>query len=179
MYFRIIVVCIVLCFSISAFASDNSENWKNFSDTGAYGLVAVALITPGIKSDKEGFKQAAFSVASASAIGLFGKTVIDEERPDKTSDDSFPSNHTANSFAAATTLYRRYGWQYGVPAYCVAAMVGNGRVEARRHHWRDVAAGALLGTATGWYFTDKYDNKTQVNAWLASDGGGLSVSLNW
>lgn len=176
---KIGVLILLSCCSLSTFAS-NQENWKNFSDTGAYGLVAVALITPKVKGDNEGFKQAAFSIIAASTIGLIGKTTIDEERPDKTSKDSFPSNHTANSFAAATTLYRRYGWQYGVPAYCVATLVGNGRVEARRHHWRDVIAGGILGSATAWYFTDAYENKgSQVSLSLGTGSGMIHYALLW
>jgi len=175
---KILTTLFITCLAGSAFAA-NEDNWKHFSDIGAYGLVTVALVTPEIKGDREGFKQAAYSVIAASTIGLIGKTTIDEERPDKTSNDSFPSNHTANSFASATTLYRRYGWEYGVPAYCIAAMVGNGRVEARRHHWRDVLAGAALGTSTGWYFTDKFDSKTQLSAWLGDNAGGVVFSQSW
>lgn len=176
----ILVVFSLLHISVStlAFAS-REDDWKTFSDVGAYGLVAVALSTPAFKSDREGFRQAAYSIVAASTIGLIGKSTIDEERPDKTSMDSFPSNHTANSFASATTLFRRYGWKYGAPAYGVAALVGNGRVEAHRHHWRDVIAGAMLGTASGWYFTDSLPQNTQVTMWYENTGGGVSFQIDW
>lgn len=176
---KIAALLALLCISFSAQATENSDNWKHFSDAGAYGLVTFALVVPTAKHDKEGFKQAAYSVIAASTIGLIGKNTIDEERPDKTSNDSFPSNHTANSFAAATTLYRRYGWKYGVPAYAIASLVGNGRVEARRHHWRDVLAGALLGTSTGWYFTDKYEHSAQVSSWLGDKAAGVTLAVKW
>lgn len=174
-----IFIFILLITPIISHAGESSDNWKHFSDAGAYGLVAVSWITPGVKKDKEGFKQAFYSVATASAIGLVGKLTIDEKRPDLTSNDSFPSNHTANSFAAATTMYRRYGWKYGAPAYVVASLVGNGRVRAHRHHWRDVLAGALLGTSSGWYFTDKFEATSQIGAWWEDNRIGLSYALKW
>ena len=134
---------------------------------------------PAYKKDWEGFKQAGFSVATASGIGLVGKTVIDAKRPDGDGDDSFPSNHTANSFAAATTMYRRYGWQVGFPAYVAAALVGNGRVEARRHYWRDVAGGALLGISSAWYFTDPENDSVKFTPWAENNAAGVTYALKW
>ena len=128
---------ILLSVAFTANAS-SSDNWETFSDIGAYGLVGTALFIPAYKDDWEGFRQAGYSVATAAGVGLLGKSLIDEERPDKSGNDSFPSNHTANAFAAATTLNRRYGWKYGLPAYGVASLVGIGRVEANKHYWRDV-----------------------------------------
>ncbi len=39
------------------------------------------------------------------------KFAVDKDRPDGSGDDSFPSGHTADSFAAATFIQQRYGWQ--------------------------------------------------------------------
>lgn len=175
----LLVMMVFTMITTNSHAGESADNWGHFSDAGAYGLVAVSFITPGVKKDLEGFKQALYSVSAASLIGLVGKNTISETRPDLSSDDSFPSNHTANSFAAATTLYRRYGWQYGAPAYVVAGLVGNGRVRAHRHHWRDVLAGAALGTSTAWYFTDKYNKSGQVSAYWQDKSVALRYSLKW
>lgn len=167
-----------LALSFTAQAS-SKDNWETFSDIGAYGLVGIAAAVPLYKGDWEGFKQAGFSIGAASGIGLIGKNTIDAERPDGSDNKSFPSNHTANAFASATTLHLRYGWEVGLPAYGIAALVGVGRVEAERHYWRDVAAGAALGIATGWFFTEAYDSSVQVVPWATSQGAGVNVAFSW
>ncbi|EGR1512337.1 phosphatase PAP2 family protein [Vibrio vulnificus] len=159
--------------------AQGSKGWETFSDVGAYGLVATAAAVPLYKEDWQGFWQAGLSIGTASAIGLLGKVTIEEERPDKSGFDSFPSNHTANAFASATTLQIRYGWQAGLPAYTIATLVGVGRVEAKRHYWRDVIAGAALGTLSAWMFTDAYDENIQVLPWVSHDGAGIHVAYQF
>jgi membrane-associated phospholipid phosphatase len=168
----------LLLVSLSANAS-SSDNWETFSDVGAYGLVGVALALPAYKEDWEGFKQAGYSIVTASIVGLAGKSLIDSERPDKSGNDSFPSNHTANAFAAATTLNLRYGWKFGLPAYGIATLVGVGRVQADKHYWKDVLAGALIGSLAGWVFTDPFDDSVQVVPWAGVNEAGLTISINW
>jgi len=163
-------------FSVDA---SSSEKWETFSNIGAYGLVGVALAVPAYKSDWDGFKQAGYSIATATGIGLIGKSLIEEERPDNSGNDSFPSNHTANAFAAATTLNLRYGWEVGFPAYGIATLVGVGRVESDKHYWKDVVAGAVIGSLAGWIFTDPFDGNVQVVPWTDKYKGGLTVSMNW
>ncbi|MCW8335760.1 phosphatase PAP2 family protein [Vibrio sp. DBSS07] len=166
----------LLCLSSSAVASDS---WKTVSDIGAYGLVATALAVPAYKEDWQGFKQAGFSIATASGVGLLGKATIEKERPDGSDNHSFPSNHTANAFASATTLHLRYGWQAALPAYGMATLVGVGRVEADKHYWSDVLAGAVIGSVSAWVFTDAFDDNVQVLPWVDSQSVGLNVSMQW
>jgi len=62
--------------------------------------------------------------------------------------NSFPSGHTATSFAIAVVAgacYRR--WR--IPLLLAAALVGVSRVYVGVHFPSDVLAGALLGVATG------------------------------
>ena len=165
-----------ISFSVNASSSDN---WETFSDIGSYGLVGVALAVPAYKGDWDGFKQAGYSVATASGVTLIGKSLIEEERPDKSGNDSFPSGHTANAFAAATTLNLRYGWELGFPAYGIAALVGVGRVQAEKHYWKDVLTGAVIGSLAGWVFTDAFDENVQIIPWAGRNESGLMVSINW
>ena len=157
----------------------SDQTWEDISDVGVYSLIGTALILPATREDWEGLRQAAYSMGSASGVMLVGKALIDEERPDDSDNDSFPSGHTTNAFAAATTLHRRYGWEVGFPAYAVATLTGVARERARKHYGGDVVVGAAIGTTAEWYFTDAFDNKVQLVPWVDSNGGGLSLSMRW
>lgn len=61
-------------------------------------------------------------------------------------DPSFPSGHTAASFAAATAIYA-FDKRWGAAAYVFAAVMGLSRVYLGVHFPTDVLAGAVLGTA--------------------------------
>ncbi|WP_295892134.1 phosphatase PAP2 family protein [uncultured Vibrio sp.] len=120
-------------------------NWQVMSDVGVYGLVTTAIVFPAFSGDWEQFKNASLIVAMASGIGLIGKSLIDAKRPDLSGNDSFPSNHTANAFAASTALLMWHGWLIGILSYGLASLVGLGRVRAFKHHWRDVITGLAVG----------------------------------
>jgi len=168
----------LLLVSLSANAS-SADNWETLSDAGTFGLVVVALALPAYKDDWAGFQQAGYSIVTATGVSSVGKSLIDAERPDNSGNDSFPSRHTANAFASATTLNIRYGWEVGLPAYGIASLVGIGRVQADKHYWKDVLAGALIGSLAGWGFTDSFDDSVQVVPWAGRYGAGLTVSINW
>ncbi len=170
---------IFMATALSCTAALANDNWDKFSDVTAYGLVAASLAIPAYKDDWQGVKQAGLSVGVATGTSILAKSVIHEQRPDHSDNDSFPSNHAAMAFAAATTLQKRYGWEYGLPAYGMAALTAYGRVEADKHHWGDVAASAVIGSISGWFFTDAFDNKVQVTPWVDRDAAGIAVSFNW
>ncbi|MCK6264120.1 phosphatase PAP2 family protein [Vibrio sp. ZSDE26] len=157
----------------------SSDSWSTLSDIGAYGLVGVALAVPAYKEDWQGFQQAGLSIATGAAVAFVGKVSIDSERPDGSNNHSFPSGHTTNAFSSATTLYLRYGWEAGLPAYTMATLVGVGRVEADRHYWKDVLAGAAIGVASAWVFTDAFDENVQLVPWIENDSYGVSMRYRW
>lgn len=66
----------------------------------------------------------------------------------KTTDASFPSGHTASSFAAATALSTFYP-KAAPLVFGLAAGVGISRVHLGHHFPSDVAVGSLIGIATG------------------------------
>lgn len=124
-------------------------------------LPAAALgATLIIEDDYQGSWQLIKSgvVSRVAVEGL--KFAIDKDRPDGSGDDSFPSGHTADSFAAATFIQQRYGWQWAIPAYIGATFVGYSRVESDKHYAVDVFAGAAIGIISGLYFTEPYSGIT-------------------
>jgi undecaprenyl-diphosphatase len=65
-------------------------------------------------------------------------------------DHSFPSGHTASSFAAATVLSTFY--PNAAPlVFTLAGLVGVSRVHLGHHFPSDVTAGALIGVGTGTF----------------------------
>lgn len=81
-----------------------------------------------------------------SVMGL--KSLCKVERPDGSTDNSFPSGHTATAFSGAEILWQEYKdvspW-YGVAGYFVAGATGVMRIYNDRHWLTDVAAGAGIG----------------------------------
>lgn len=113
--------------------------------------------------DWQGLKQGAFASATSLALTYGLKYVVDKERPDGSNDKSFPSLHTSISFTGATFLYRRYGWEYGVPACIVASYVGWSRTHAKKHDWWDVAAGAAIGIGSDFLYTRPFARKYKLS----------------
>lgn len=64
-------------------------------------------------------------------------------------DYSFPSGHTAASFAAASALHfgRKKLW---IPAAVLAGLIAFSRIYLYVHYPTDVLAGALIGIMMGW-----------------------------
>ena len=114
---------------------------------------------------------AAFSSAAAYVL----KQAAGRERPFVTgdpgnwgtSDDSFPSTHTAAAFAIGTVLAEsgddRYRWVRRVLGYGIAGRTAYARIDHDAHWFSDTVAGAGLGIATA-RFVMKRRNRTNEAA---------------
>lgn len=129
------------------------------TDVIAIALPAATLAGVLITKDWEGLKQGALTAAVTASASVILKYTIKEERPDKSNFHSFPSGHTAVSFATAAFLQRRYGWKFGAPAYALSAYVAWGRVFSKKHHWWDVVGGAAIGAGSAYIFTRPFAKK--------------------
>lgn len=144
-------------------------------------LPATALTGVLLNHDWEGLKQGALAGITELAAVFILKYAVKERRPDGSNKHSFPSGHTAMGFATATFLQRRYGWKFGVPAYVVASYIGWGRIYARKHHWWDVAAGAVIGAGASLIFTHPFSKKHELalEPWASPSGVILSASFTF
>jgi len=114
--------------------------------------------------------RATLSYASSLAImGILVNTIkytAKVERPDGSSNNSFPSGHTSMAFTNASFLHKEYGIvnpAYSIGGFAASTFTGIGRNLNNRHWISDVLAGAgigILSTELGYFFIDKiYQNK--------------------
>jgi len=85
----------------------------------------------------------------ATSITLPLKAGFHRLRPNGEDHSSFPSGHATNTFMFAAVVERHYGWKAGIPAYAIAAYVSASRLEERKHHLTDAAAGSAIGYLIG------------------------------
>lgn len=129
---------------------DNKLTFDDFSQYSPF-LTVYALDAAGLKS-KNNFKDRTFILATSylimgTAVNI-SKWTGNEVRPDKSSNNSFPSGHTATAFMGAELLFQEYKdesiW-YGISGYAVAAGTGFFRMYNNRHWLTDISAGAGIG----------------------------------
>ena len=171
-------LAVLVCIAIPAAAETTSTIESAGTDT----AIALPLVAGGIalwKSDWRGAEQLTFATALTVGTSLAFKQFVREQRPDHSDFKSFPSNTSALAFAPAQFLWQRYGWEYGVPAYAAAAFVGYSRVDAKQHHWWDVAASAAISLGYNELITTRYRKPYGLTSNLSADPSGIYASLDY
>lgn len=142
----------------------------------SFGTPITLFVTGMISNDKTLKKEALFSLESfaiSQGLTFATKSIINKPRPheaDSTlfslknaTNGSFPSGHTSEAFATATSLALiNRKWYVVVPAYTWAGLVGYSRLYMGVHYPSDVFAGAILGTGSAWI-------SYKLNKWMRSD----------
>jgi len=144
--------------------------------------IAMPVLAAGVAwehdQDWNGIGQLGLDTIGTVGVAYGLKHVIHEERPDHSDFQSMPSDTAALAFAPAAFLWDRYGWEWGVPAYAAAAFVGYTRVDAKKHHWYDVAASAGLAWGFSRIFTSEYHRRFQVYSSLSATPDGAFVKVD-
>lgn len=179
---RLILYFLVLAFALPAVAenpefhrSSAQKGVKTSTDVIAITLPASALVGTLILKDWTGLLQGVETAAATAGVTYLLKYTVKERRPDGSDLHSFPSGHTAVSFASATYLQRRYGWKFGVPAYILSTYVGWGRCFSKKHYWYDVVAGAAIGTGSAFIFTRPWAKEHNLTISPVSDGRSVGI----
>ncbi|MBC7556031.1 MAG: phosphatase PAP2 family protein [Chryseobacterium sp.] len=151
----------------------NNSNFKTSIDNYTQfvpGATVFALNAFGVRG-KHNWKDAgliyAGSIAIASIFVLPLKAITQEERPDFSANNSFPSGHTAIAFASAEFLrqeYKNTPW-IGYAGYAIATATGVLRMYNNRHWFGDVLAGAGFGIASAKLSYFLYDKVFLKNGW--------------
>jgi len=134
---------------------------ETYGDIAQFAIPATAGVISLAKEDMNGALQLGAGTLITTGAVLALKYAVNTTRPNG-DPRSFPSGHTAAAFSGASYLHYRYGWQYGLPAYVAAGVVGYSRVEANEHFWYDVVGGAAIANAIAYVFTDTLDEKVVI-----------------
>jgi len=116
------------------------------------------------------------SMSTTTIITYAVKRIINKPRPNG-GNYGFPSGHTSAAFTGAAVLQKRFGWDVGLPAYILAGYVGWTRVNALKHDYWDVLAGATLGIGSAYLFAKPY--KYDVSFGKLGNGFKLDISYRF
>lgn len=132
-------------------------------------LALLLLVIP--KTRKAGFSLACALVIDLLLCNLWLKPLFGRSRPfvfqpdvsllvAPPSDASFPSGHTASSFAAAFSLYAA-GDPLWKPSFVLAAVIAVSRLYLYVHWPSDILGGILIGVLSGWLGAKLAQRSTQ------------------
>lgn len=175
------------------------ESLKEAQPFGKYGIVgdimgrgilnatySIAFLAHGYYTQNKNSLQNGEHMAKASiyttSLIMALKTLISERRPGYPDDDSsFPSGHSAASFAFASVVTAQHGWYWGGAAYTLASFISVSRINDDFHYLHDVVLGATIGAAYGWgtYYNYKAGRPYFITPILLDKGAGMNVSWNF
>ena len=125
------------------------------------------------RTRKYGLLMFASLVLTYLVNNLLLKDLIDRTRPyemfdnvqrliGKQHDASFPSGHSASSFAAAMCIYLNGPKKYGIPALLLALLIALSRLYVGVHYPGDIVTGAIIGSLMAWLVYKVYDARQEA-----------------
>ena len=183
------MLCLFIIIAISlvplcAIAGDSTEVQlaRSIGDEGTYALLGAAVLLPVLNSGEDGEGRALRtmdSIASALTVSEMLKHLFPRDRPDGVGDDSFPSNHAAVAFAAATMAADAHPDE-AIWWYSGASLIAWSRYRENRHRPEELLTGAAIGFGIarleqqlprGMLISPFFDPE--------GDGGGVEFILNF
>jgi len=157
---------------------------RHIETAGTAIAIALPIAAGGIalyKHDRVGVAQllveSALTVGTAYAL----KNIVRAQRPDGSNYQSFPSDTTAIAASGSSFLWRRYGWEYGLPATAMTEFVAYSRVQARQHRWYDTLASSGIAMGYSYLLGTRFRERHGVDTSLsvAPDGAMARLSYDW
>lgn len=151
-----------------------NENFATFNNSAddyiafAPGLFMLGLDLFHVKSTSNFANQAALtgkSIILSLAVVNILKYSTQVMRPDNTSENSFPSGHTAFAFTLAEVLHQEFKDKplVYITGYTIATTVGAMRILNNRHWFSDVMVGAGIGMAATKLIYATHQYKWKMN----------------
>lgn len=123
----------------------NADVWNDLADAGRALLVGAAVLVPLWRRDFRRSFDAMTAILATSAASKAIKAFWREPRPNGQDNNSFPSQHAGDCFAAAGILDGSPNKTAAPVAIGLAAAVSMARLFSGKHHLADVVAGAAIG----------------------------------
>ncbi|SHJ47541.1 phosphatase PAP2 family protein [Hespellia stercorisuis] len=138
--------------------------WKAITALGNAGILWIALTILLLcipRTRQIGVACALSLIIEALLVNVVLKNLVARVRPyevieglqiliAKPHDWSFPSGHSAASFATAMVCLKMAPKKYGVPVVILASMIAFSRLYVGVHYPTDVVAGILIGCGSTW-----------------------------
>ncbi len=129
----------------------------SLGDGGRIWIAVTLLLLISKKTRKIGIMSGVALIGSGLINNTLIKNLVARPRPytrledltiliSKPGEFSFPSGHTASSFAAGVVFFRQLPKKWGVPALILAILIGLSRLYVGVHYPTDVLAGMIVGT---------------------------------
>ena len=144
---------IIIIYTISFVFGYSLE--RKVGDVLQIALPITAISSTYYMNDTEGFKSFLKSYIFTISTTHLLKQTTHKLRPDGSNYLSFPSGHTSSAFAGAMFIQNRYGYKFGIPSLLLASFVGFSRVDAKKHYWEDVVAGATISIVSAYLFVNQ------------------------
>jgi len=159
-----------------------SSQQKAIEDIGSGVAIALPVIAGGItlyKHDRKGSLQLITETVLTVGTAYALKNIVREERPDHSDFHSFPSETTALASSGSSFLWRRYGWEYGLPAFAASSFVSWSRVQADKHHWYDTLASTGMAIGYSYLVTTPLKKRYNISTGLEGAPNGALVRLSY
>jgi hypothetical protein len=153
-----------------------SDSWEQLGGFLGSGGPGVALAISQLWWDQPGGLQTFRAMMLTTATHVTLAATVNRQRPTGNRGWSWPSGHTSNAFAIATSMAYSYGPWVGTASYGVATFIAASRISAQVHWLSDVVAAAALGIYWGRasaLVTDSKKQNTTVIYPVPIDGGLL------
>ncbi|MCK4558451.1 MAG: hypothetical protein KAV45_01620 [Calditrichia bacterium] len=155
----------------------NEEDIERIEKAGDFFAIALPVIA-GVSTfftgnpeggmwNREGTKQAVFSIGTTFLATQLIKLSVDKLRPNESNTNSFPSGHTSTAFSGAAFIGERYGWRWGLPAYMAAGFFASYSLDK---HWE------LLG---GYQFYKQNIYTVELGNEVEYDLFQLAIGYSW
>lgn len=137
MKFLLILFLLIPCEAHAQSASDKISYITVFSN-----ITLDTINSIRSESRTDAFKKQAIRTGLTIGVSELLKHFISEERPDRSDDKSFPSEHSALS-CVSIDFSNGKRFSYELP---IAISTMSGRVMAKKHHIHDVLIGCAIGS---------------------------------